>query len=140
MKLTENDPDAAFVQRYLAEEDQRTNVSSMNFTEKDLHEDIIRRQGFKLTEKELDQAILRDWEERNTLRLYDATDPSIEPWHLPHMQGCAGPCDQGRKPCTCGASTLDWADIPSPWRWRIVAAVSAMLVVTIAAAFAGWPA
>lgn len=94
----------------------------------------------KLTEKELDESIIRNREEWDTVRWSDATDVNIEPGHLPHMQGCAGPCDQGRKPCTCGASTLDWADIPSLWRWRIVAAVSAVLVVAIAAAFAGRPA
>jgi hypothetical protein len=93
----------------------------------------------KLTEKDLDDAIVRNREEWDAVN-YSYSEPNIEPWHLPPMKGCAGPCDQGRKPCTCGASTLEWADIPSPWRWRIVAAVSALLVVAIAAAFAGWPA
>lgn len=94
----------------------------------------------KLTEKDLDDAILRNREEWDAVRWRDATDVNIEPWHLPHMQGCAGPCDQGRRPCPHGCQPMQWADIPSPWRWRIAAGVSAVLVVSIAVAFAGWPA
>jgi hypothetical protein len=94
----------------------------------------------KLTEKDLDDAIRRQREEWDAAQFAESTDTRIEPCHLPHFQGCAGPCDQGRRPCTCDGQPMQWADIPSPWRWRIVAAVSAILVVSIAVAFAGWPA
>lgn len=88
----------------------------------------------KLTEKDLDQAILRNREDWDEAELRDA------PHWQPYIRGCAGACNQGRSPCTCGCQPMQWADIPSPWRWRIVAAVSAVLVVSIAVAFAGWPA
>lgn len=94
----------------------------------------------KLTEKELDAAIRRQREDWDAAQFAEATDTRIEPWHLPHFQGCAGPCDQGRRPCTCGRQPMEWADIPSSWRWRIVTAVATVLVVSIAVAATGWPA
>lgn len=94
----------------------------------------------KLTEKDLDDAILRNREEWDTIEFAETTDPKIELDGIRIAPGCAGTCDQGRRPCTRGCQPMQWADIPSPWRWRIAAGVSAVLVVAIAVAFAGWPA
>lgn len=88
----------------------------------------------RLTEKDLDEAIRCQREDWDEAELRDT------PQWQPYTRGCAGACNQGRLPCNCGGQPMQWADIPSPWRWRIVAAVSAILVASIAMAFAGWPA
>lgn len=91
----------------------------------------------KLTERDLDEAIRRNRREWDDIELMDNSTPL--PWSEFMAQashsGCAGLCQQGRAPCTCGR--VAQATRPDPRtqgktdRWAAAIAVAVMLVLSI---------